>query len=121
MTNSEIIYKAALAAGYPEDQLDQLLLACGGVLPFHTFQFWKSCGYTVKRGEHACMKVYLWRFTNKANKAEREEIEKKGGDPEDDPHYYKKLCCLFSSSQVEKIASPEPEETAAPDAAAATV
>ena len=42
MTNSQIIYNAALAHGFTEEQLSQLLDAYKGDLPFHTFQEWKS-------------------------------------------------------------------------------
>lgn len=61
MTNSQIIYNAALAHGFTEDQLSQLLTAYKGDLPFHTFQEWKSRGYSVKKGEHALFTLRTWR------------------------------------------------------------
>lgn len=104
MTNSQIIYNSALAHGFTEDQLSQLSDAYMGDLPFHTFQEWKSRGYSVKKGEHALFTADLWKFTNKPSKAMIEAAAAAGQDaPEDAPHYYKKLSHLFSFSQVEPI------------------
>ena len=104
MTNSQIIYNAALAHGFTEDQLSQLLDAYKGDLPFHTFQEWKSRGYSVKKGEHALFTADLWKYTNKPSKATIKASEEAGKDaPEESPHYYKKLSHLFSFSQVEPV------------------
>ena len=104
MTNSQIIYNAALAHGFTEDQLSQLLTAYKGDLPFHTFQEWKSRGYSVKKGEHALFPADLWKYTDKPSKAEVQAAEEAGKDaPESSPHYYKKLSYLFSMDQVERI------------------
>lgn len=104
MTNSEIIYKAALSHGFTEDQLLQLLEAYKGDLPFHTFQEWKSRGYSVKKGEHAIFTTDLWKYTSKPSKAMMDAAAQAGKDaPEEVPHYYKKLSHLFSINQVERI------------------
>ena len=104
MTNSQIIYNAALAHGFTEDQLSQLLDAYKGDLPFHTFQEWKARGYSVKKGEHALFTADLWKLTSKPSKAMIEAAKEAGKDiPEDAPHYYKKLSHLFSFAQVEPV------------------
>lgn len=104
MTNSQIIYNAALAHGFTEEQLSQLLDAYKGDLPFHTFQEWKARGYSVKKGEHALFTADLWKFTSKPSKAMIEAAKEAGKDaPEESPHYYKKLSHLFSFSQVEPV------------------
>ena len=106
MTNSQIIYNAALAHGFTEDQLSQLLEAYKGDLPFHTFQDWKARGYSVKKGEHALFTADLWKYTSKPSKAMIEAAAEAGSDaPEESPHYYKKLSHLFSFSQVEPVKS----------------
>lgn len=103
MTNSQIIYNSALAHGFTEDQLIQLLEAYKGDLPFHTFQEWKARGYSVKKGEHAIFTADLWKYTSKPSRAMIEAAQEAGRDvPEESPHYYKKLSHLFSFSQVER-------------------
>lgn len=104
MTNTQIIYNAALSHGFTEDQLSQLLEAYKGDLPFHTFQEWKARGYSVKKGEHALFTADLWKYTSKPSKAMVEAAEASGKDaPEESPHYYKKLSHLFARSQVEPV------------------
>lgn len=106
MTNSKIIYNAALNHGFTEEQLTQLMEAYKGDLPFHTFQEWKSRGYSVKKGEHALFTADLWKYTTKPSKAAVAQAEAAGKDaPEENPHYYKKLSHLFSFSQVQPIAA----------------
>ena len=104
MTNSEIIYNAALAHGFTEDQLSQLLQTYRGDLPFHTFQEWKARGFSVKKGEHALFTADLWKYTEKPSRAMIEAAKADGKDaPESAPHYYKKLSHLFAANQVEPI------------------
>lgn len=106
MTNTQIIYNAAIANGFTEEQLLLLLEAYKGDLPFHTFQEWKARGYSVKKGEHALFTADLWKYTNKPSKAMIEAAAEAGKDaPEDAPHYYKKLSYLFSFAQVEPVKS----------------
>ena len=105
MTNSQIIYDAAQAHGFSEDQLNQLLEAYKGDLPFHTFQEWQKRGYQVKAGEKALFTADLWKYTDKPSKATREAAAEAGEDaPESSGHFYKKLSYLFSFAQVEKAA-----------------
>ena len=104
MTNTVIITNALKARGMTDDQLSQLLDAYKGDLPFHTFQEWKSRGYSVKKGEHALFTADLWKYTSKPSKATIKAAEEAGKDaPEESPHYYKKLSHLFSFSQVEPV------------------
>ena len=102
MTNTQIIYEALKATGLSDEQLLNLMQTYNA-LPYHTFQEWKRRGFQVKRGERACLKVYLWKYTNKAPQAERQEAEANGEEIGEDPHYYKKLCHLFSITQCEQI------------------
>ena len=104
MTNNELIYNAALNHGFTEDQLTQLMTAYNGDRPFHTFQEWRACGYSVKKGEHAIFSTQLWRYTNKPSKATIQAAQEAGEDaPQDSPHFYKKLFHLFSFAQVEPL------------------
>ena len=78
----------------------------------HTYDAWKKAGLQVKRGEKAIMTLNLWRYTEKANKAQRQAAADAGEEEKPDPHFYKKLCALFFRTQVEnprpvKIKTPE--------------
>lgn len=98
MTNNQIIFDAAIAAGiYTEDEATAII-ASGHALPLHTFQEWKARGYSVKKGEKACLHVDLWKFTNKPPKAVREQAAADGRELEDDPHYYKNMQDRLSGS-----------------------
>ncbi len=121
MTNSEIITNTVKAAFNPE-QIAQLTGAIFtpeqvakrqqmGMDPaeilagaFHTFQEWKRLGYSVKKGEHAALVTFLWKFTDRPTKAQREAAEAAGKDPEESggDHFYKAKSHLFSFLQVEK-------------------
>lgn len=104
MTNSQIIYNAAQAHGFTEEQLTQLLDAYKGDLPFHTVLEWNKRGFSVKAGEKALFTADLWKYTDKPSKATREAAEENGEEaPEVSGHYYKKLSYLFSFSQVEAV------------------
>ena len=59
----------------------------------HTFQKWKSLGYTVKRGEKAVASFTIWKHTTRTNKETGEE----------DARMFMKTAAFFSTSQVEKI------------------
>lgn len=78
MTNNEIIYSEAIAAGiYTQEQADAIL-ASGHALPLHTFPEWKRLGYSVKKGEKAAVKTRLWKYTTQPTKAAREAAELAG-------------------------------------------
>ncbi len=103
MTNQEIITRTAQAHGFTVAQLQELSQAFGS-LPFHTFAYWRSIGYHVRKGEKATFSAELWKWTDKPAKGAAED------DPDAPPapdgtsggHFYKKLSYLFSFSQVEK-------------------
>ena len=44
----------------------------------HTFDYWKQRGKTVKKGEKHLVCCYLWKFTTKPSKAQREAAEAEG-------------------------------------------
>ena len=60
----------------------------------HTFQKWKSLGYSVKRGEKAVASFTIWKHTTKTDKESGEE----------ETAMFMKKAAFFSTSQVEKIA-----------------
>lgn len=63
----------------------------------HTFQTWKSLGYSVRKGEHAVAKFPIWKHASKKSVDEEtgEEIEKS--------KMFMKTAAWFSASQVEAI------------------
>lgn len=89
MTNSEIV---AFAWGQ---------LVGSGVISaeeeIHTFQKWKSLGYSVKRGEKCIIKLSIWKHTTK-------QITLENGETAEDSRMFMKQAAFFSTSQVEKIA-----------------
>ncbi len=92
MTNTDIIISEAVANGlYTMEQIENIL-ASGHMIPLHTFQAWKSYGYSVKKGEHARITTRLWRFTNKAKK--NEDVDE-NTDGTDNNHYYLAKAFLF--------------------------
>lgn len=102
MTNQEIITKETELA------IQDGTIQEGEML--HTFQYWKSCGYTVKRGEHAKIITKLWKKCKEV-KTENVEIppvlgigcdneEKKSNAKHYDYILVKSF--LFSTSQVEQ-------------------
>lgn len=122
MTNNEIITNTVKAAFNPE-QIAQLTGAIFtpeqieksaqmGMEPaeilagaFHTFQEWKRLGYSVKKGEHAALVAYLWKYSDKPSKAQREAAEAAGEDPDQSgggDHFYKAKSHLFNFLQVER-------------------
>lgn len=122
MTNSEIITNTVKAAFDPEQiaqltgsiftpeqiaKRQQMGMDPAEILAsaFHTFQEWKRLGYSVKKGEHAALVAFLWKFTDRPTKAQREAAEAAGKDPEESgggDHFYKAKSYLFSYLQVEK-------------------
>lgn len=109
MTNTEIIIDALKAHGMTDDQLQQLLDAYKGDLPFHTLPEWSRRGYHVKADAAPLFDCYLWKHTNKPSRATIEAATEAGEEaPEQSPHFYKKLSNIYSFSQVEKNA-PAPD------------
>ena len=74
----------------------------------HTFDFWKKEGKSVKKGEKALLECYLWKYTTKPSKAQREAAEAEGKEAAPDPHYYPTKSYLFSCLQVES-SKPAPQ------------
>lgn len=93
MTNTEIIMKNAILKGlYTQEEAENMLLTIGG-LPLYTFAVWKKMGYAVKKGEHAALTTYLWKYTTKENK----ETGK------DETKMFLAKAFLFKPDQVQKI------------------
>ena len=86
MTNSQIILE------------NMMILAMGGAIgpdeEIHTFQHWKSIGYSVKKGEKAVAKFPIWKM---GTKKDEEGEEKSTG------RMFLKNSAFFSSRQVEPI------------------
>lgn len=109
MTNTEIIANTLKAHGMTDDQLQQLLTACNGDLPYHTAPEWSRRGYHIKKDAAPVFDCLLWKHTNKPSRAAIQAATEAGEDvPENSPHFYKKLCSIYSFSQVEKNA-PAPD------------
>ena len=101
MTNFEIIASNAIGAGlYTEEQIAQLIETTGE-LPLHTFAEWKRKGFSVKKGEHATLTCFIWRWNNKTGTVPMKD----GDDVEvDESHFYKAKAFFFTREQVEAIA-----------------
>jgi antirestriction protein ArdC len=85
MTNVEIVtfqWAQLVAAGMISESEE-----------IHTFQKWKSLGYTVKRGEKAVASFTIWKHTTKTDKESGEETAR----------MFMKKAHFFSTKQVEKI------------------
>lgn len=85
MTNVEIVafqWAQLVAAGMISESEE-----------IHTFQKWKSLGYTVRKGEKAVASFTIWKHTTKTDKESGEESAS----------MFMKKAHFFSTSQVEKI------------------
>lgn len=93
MTNSEIITRAAQAAGL-----------AGTIL--HTFAEWRRLGYSVNKGEHAALSCIIWRAkTGKpAQQADAQQLQELAPDADGEviSGYYKHLAHFFAASQVRR-------------------
>lgn len=67
----------------------------------HTFDYWKKEGKSVKLHEKALIECYLWKYTTKPSKAQREAAEAEGKEAAPDPHYYPTKSHLFNCLQVQ--------------------
>ena len=74
----------------------------------HTFDYWKKEGKSVKKGEKALTECYLWKYTTKPSKEQREKAAAEGKEAAPDPHYYPTKSHLFSCLQVE-CSKPAPQ------------
>lgn len=71
----------------------------------HTFNYWKSCGFSVKKGEHAIAKFPIWKHTTKKIKVPGKDIET-GETVEtetDSSRMFMKVSAFFKFSQVEPL------------------
>lgn len=101
MTNTEIIYKSAIAHGIPQEQLDACLQR--GDLPYHTAADWSKRGYQVQKDAAPLFDCYLWKHTNKPSAATIKAAQEKGDEaPEQSPHFYQKLSYIYGPAQVER-------------------
>ena len=82
----------------------------------HTFDFWKKEGKSVKKGETHLIECYLWKYTTRPSKAQREAAEAEGKEAAPAPHFYPTKSHLFSCLQVHD-AKQAPAAVAAPDEA----
>ena len=62
----------------------------------HTFQAWKSLGYSVKKGEKAIAKFPIWKYTSK-------KVETEDGEEKEISNMFMKTAAFFKVSQVEII------------------
>lgn len=67
----------------------------------HTFDYWKKEGKSVKLHEKALIECYLWKYTTKPSKEQREAAEAEGKEAAPAPHFYPTKSYLFSCLQVE--------------------
>lgn len=92
ITNNQIV-----AAAWLE------LVAAGAISEnetIHTFDYWRDywrkCGYTVKRGEKAITALMIWKHSTKT-------ITHDDGSTEEAGRLFMKKAYFFSTNQVEKI------------------
>ena len=61
--------------------------------PIHTFQAWKSRGFSVKKGEKAVAQFYIWKCVSK-------QIQDSEGMTEEQKRMFMKKASFFRASQV---------------------
>ena len=69
MTNDEIIFNGICAHLGIDKEQGLVLLEAGQLPVYHTYEVWKQLGYQVRKGEHADMKLTIW----KQGKAKEDE------------------------------------------------
>lgn len=91
MNNNEIIARECIAHGiYSKEEIEKILVE-GKDLPVHTISEWSDRGYSVRKGEHACITTRLWKMAKRKTK-------------EDETHFYLAKAFLFKNDQVERRA-----------------
>lgn len=63
----------------------------------HTFQGWKSLGYSVKKGEKAIAKFPIWKHTSK------KVVDEETNEENEKTSMFMKTAAFFKFEQVEKI------------------
>lgn len=111
MTNSNIIFNAALAHGFTEEELTRMMEQHHGDLPLHTAAEWSMRGYQVRKNAVPLFDCYLWKHTNKPSAATIKASQEKGDEaPEQSPHFYQRLSYIYGPAQVERTpAAPDLE------------
>lgn len=99
MTNEQIIANSAVAAGIFTQEEAEAYFSHGMRLPIHTFAEWKSCGYMVKKGEHAALTVSIWKPKTRKRKDDK-TVE---ADKEEEGGFFLTTAYLFTKQQVEAI------------------
>ena len=103
MTNSNIIFNAAIAHGFTEEELTRMMEQRHGDLPFHTAAEWSMRGYRVQKDAAPLFDCYLWKHTNKPSRATIEAAAEAGEEaPKQSPHFYQKLSYIYGPAQVER-------------------
>lgn len=103
MTNSNIIFNAAIAHGFTEEELTRMMEQRNGDLPFHTAAEWSMRGYQVQKDAAPLFDCYLWKHTNKPSRATIEAATEAGEEaPKQSPHFYQKLSYIYGPAQVER-------------------
>ena len=98
MTNEQIIANSAVAAGIFTQEEAEAYFSHGMRLPIHTFAEWKSCGYMVKKGEHAALTMSIWK-----PKTRKKKDEKTVDAKEENSGFFLTTAYLFTKNQVEAI------------------
>lgn len=88
ITNAEIIMAEKLTRGIEEE--------------IHTFEHWKSLGYSVKKGEKSEIKFPIWKY-GKGKSEESEEDDGNGEKKTRKGYCFMKMSAFFKESQVEPI------------------
>lgn len=67
----------------------------------HTIAKWNSLKKRIRTGEKSLITCYLWKYTTKPSKEQREAAEAEGKEAAPAPHYYPTKSHLFSCLQVQ--------------------
>ena len=66
----------------------------------HTIAKWNSLNKRIRTGEKSLITCYLWKYTTKPSKEQREAAEAEGKEAAPAPHFYPTKSHLFSCLQV---------------------
>lgn len=70
----------------------------------HTFQVWKSLGFSVKKGEHSIARFPIWQASGKKSQSDDDDEERQDGEnPVKGKRYYMKVAFFFTKDQVEPL------------------
>lgn len=106
MNNETIIYRASVELARAGVITAQTI---GGMLipePLHTFAEWKNYGFCVKKGQHAVVKIKIWRHSDRVRAVDTDgetDGETDGG------RFYLTNAYFFTRSQCDPIESHEGE------------